>query len=92
MESIQTNIEKMDAQLEQWGAKLDELVAKAEAAGAEAKDHGREHIDELRAKHRAAKARLDELQAAGAEKWETFKDDIESAWHEVETGFKKLKS
>lgn len=35
-------------------------------------------------------AKLDELQATGGERWETFKVDLDKAWSEVEAAFKKL--
>jgi hypothetical protein len=92
MESIQANVEKMEAQLEHWGTKLQALVTKAEAVGEDAKGEGRKRIDELASKHHAAKLRLDELKAAGAEKWDTLKVGVESAWHELETTFEKLTS
>jgi hypothetical protein len=82
----------MNEQLRQWGVKLDELVVHAEAAGEDAKSAGRKHIAALRSRHVAARAKLDELEAAGSEKWETFKDDIESAWGELETAFEKLRN
>jgi hypothetical protein len=82
----------MDEQLRQWGTKLDELVAQAEAAGEDAKSDGRKHIATLRSRHQAARAKLDELEAAGSEKWEILKDGIESAWGELETAFEKLKN
>jgi hypothetical protein len=84
MESIQVNFGKLEAQ----------LVSKAEEGGEAAKDDSRTRIDALESRHQAAQAKLDglELEAAGAEKWDTFKLGIESAWHEIETAFKKLKN
>ena len=35
-------------------------------------------------------AKLDELQATGGERWETFKVDLDKAWSGVEAAFKKL--
>jgi uncharacterized coiled-coil DUF342 family protein len=90
MDSVEDNVGKMETQLKKWGAKLDELIAKADEAGAEAKVDYRKRIDDLKAKHHAATIKLDELKAAGSEKWETFKGGIESAWGELETAFKKL--
>ena len=90
MEKMEPHVGKMEAQLRQWGAKLDELLATAEAAGTEAKADYRKHIDELRAKHQAAQAKLDELKAAGSDKWETLKAGVEGAWNELDVAFKKL--
>jgi multidrug resistance efflux pump len=90
MESREAHVGKMETQLKQWGAKLDELVAKADQAGAEAKIEYRKRIDDLRAKQKVARAKLDELKTAGSEKWETLKAGVESAWNELEAAFKKL--
>lgn len=90
MEIVEANVGKMEVQLKQWGAKLDELVAKAEEAGTEAKVDYRKSIDDLKSKHRVAQARLDELRAAGGEKWGAFKIGVESAWTELEAAFKNL--
>jgi len=91
MTTTDANIGKLEAQLSHWGAKLDELVAKAEESGAEAKADYRKHIDDLKAKHRAAHAKLEEFKAAGNGKWEHFKIGVESAWSELENAFKALK-
>lgn len=90
MESIQDDVGKMGSQLQKWSARLDELLAKAVVAGENAKSEGRERIDALMAKHAAARTKLAELEAAGSEKWDTFKGDIASALDEVETAFEKL--
>ena len=92
MEKMEAHVGKMETQLRQWGAKLDELVVTAEGAGTEAKADYRKHIDDLKAKHQAAQAKLDELKAAGSEKWETLKAGVESAWNELDVAFKKMKN
>ena len=92
MDKMQAHVGKMETQLRQWGAKLDELVVKAEGAGTEAKADYRKRIDDLKAKHQVAQAKLDELKAAGSEKWETLKAGVESAWNELDVAFKKLKN
>ena len=89
-ETMEAHVGKMEKKLKHWGAKLDELVARADEAGAEAKLDYRKGIDDLKAKHRAARAKLDELKTAGSDKWETFKDGVESAWTELEVAFTKL--
>jgi len=90
METMEAHVGKMESQLKQLGAKLDAIVAKAEGFGAEAKaEHGR-RIDDLKAKQKVARAKLDELKAAGSEKWETFKTGVETSWTELEAAFKKL--
>jgi hypothetical protein len=90
MREIKAPIGKMEKQLKQWGAKLDDMVAEAEDASAEARRDYRKRIDHLKSKHQAAKLKLDELRAAGGDKWETLKAGIESAWEELEGAFEKL--
>ena len=90
MEARQVHVGKMEARLRQWGAKLDELAAKCDESGTEARFDYRKRIDDLKAKHQAAQAKLDELKTAGSDKWETLKAGVESAWGELEVAFKKL--
>ena len=90
METMETHLARLETKLVQWGARLDELMDNVEEAGADAAIARRKRIDELKAKHKLAKAKLDELKAAGSDKWETFKSGVESAWHELDVDFKKL--
>lgn len=90
MKSIQQDTKKMEAQLEQWGAKLDELVARAEAAGEDALSDGRKRVKELKAQHASARAKLEDLKAAGSDRWTILKQGVESAWAELESAFSKL--
>jgi len=92
METVEAHVGKMEAELKSWGAKLDALVAKADAAGTEAKIDYRQRLEDVTASYKVAQSKLHKLQAAGSGKWETFKTDIESAWSDLETAFKKLTS
>jgi hypothetical protein len=82
----------MEKQLKTWGASLDQLVVKAEVASADLKEGHKKRVAELRAKHDEAQKKFDEFKAAGADKWEGFKNDVERAWKDVETTFKDLKN
>ena len=66
------------------------MRAKAEGAGTEVKVEYRKNIDDLKAKYQVAQSKLDELKAAGSEKWETCKTGVEGAWKELEAAFGKL--
>jgi hypothetical protein len=90
MEDRQAHVGKMETRLKKWGAKLDELVAKADGAGADAKVDTLKRIDDLKAKHQVAQARLDELRTTSGEKWETVKTGVERAWNDLEAAFEKL--
>lgn len=94
MGSIESNtnktMTKLGDQIERWSAKLDELVAKVGAAGQDAKLEARAQLDELKSKLAVARAKLDEAKAAGDDKWDAFKEGVESSWNELESAFKKL--
>lgn len=92
METDQATIGKLEAQLQHWGRKLDQLVAEAAELGEDAKQASRKRIDELEAKHSTARAKLDELTAAGGEKWELFEQRIETAWNDLGVAFGTLKT
>lgn len=90
MESTETHVGTMQAQLATWGAKLDELLAKAGEADAEAKVDYHERVEALKAKYQSAKAKLEQSKAAGSDKWETFKGDLEVVWKDLEVAFTEL--
>ena len=90
VDAMETHVSKMEARLAEWGAKLHDLAARADDAGEAAKVDYRERLAELEAKHHAAGLKLDELKAAGGERWLTFKTGVENAWAELELAFENL--
>ena len=90
METTEAHLGTMEAQLKQWGAKLDELGVIGEEAATEARVLYRKGVEDLKAKHKVAQSKLAELRAAGSDKWDTLKAGVDSAWSELEAGFKKL--
>jgi hypothetical protein len=91
METMQSHVGKMEKRLGKWGKTLDKLAVRADEAGAEVKaDYGR-NVDELKAKHQAARVKLDELKASGADKWQTLKAGVDGACGEIEDAYRKLR-
>jgi len=90
MDTKSEHVGRMEKNLKDWGKKIDELVEKAETAGAGVKADTKARIRDLKERHTAAQMKLDQLKSAGADKWETFKTDLDSAWSEFETAFKHL--
>jgi hypothetical protein len=90
VETAESPVGTREAELRQWGTRLDKLLAKGDAAGTAPRADYRQRLEELREKYGTAQARLDELKAAGSDKWETFKDGIESAWSELATAFTRV--
>lgn len=90
MKTKQAHVGKMEKQLKKWGAQLDQFVAKAGEAGNEIKADYLKHIADLKLKHTAAQAKLEELKAAGGAEWKSFTAGLDSAGDELELAFKKM--
>ena len=90
MKTKKAHVGKIESRLKHWGAKLDELAAKAGEAGTGIRIDTREHLADLRAKHRVVQAKLSELKAASGAEWESFKAGVDSAGNELELAFKSL--
>ena len=65
-------IAKMKLQLDEWDAKMDKLEAKAADAKDDARAKYKEEMNKLRHQSKLAKDKLDELKAAGDDKWEAM--------------------
>jgi hypothetical protein len=89
---MEETVTKMEAQLKTWGAKLDALAITADKAGTDTAKELSGRVKDLKAKHAATQAKLTEVRAVGAAKWDTFRTGVEGAYTELETAFKKLKS
>jgi len=91
METAGQEVGKIEMHLRQMGSRLDRLVAKADAAGTEAKSDYRKQIDHIRDKHALVTGKLTEFRAANGQKWDSFKDGVETAWRDLDDAFKALK-
>lgn len=72
--------QKIEAELNLVQAKIEEFKAKSKVYAANAHIKYIEQVEELEDKFEATKAKLKKLDEAGEEKWEHFKEDVESAW------------
>jgi multidrug resistance efflux pump len=79
--------EKFGAQLQEWNAQIALLKAKADKAKAGAKIEYYKTIEALQHKRDMAKAKLQELKAAGDGAWEDLETGAEKAWTEVKMAF-----
>lgn len=78
--------QKMEAQLKEWDAQINLLEAKVENAGADIKVKRAQHLHELRAKQRAASAKMKELEKATSETWEQVKKTADKIWDDLKAG------
>ena len=87
---VDKTVSKLEGQLKLWAAKLNEVGARAGVARQQAKIDSRKQVDALKDRLAAAQTKLDEAKAAGSEKWDAFRHDVERTWQELERAFKKL--
>ncbi len=69
--------------MKEWSSQIALLKAKADNARADAKIEYYKTIEALQRKQTDAKAKLQELRAAGDEAWEDLKASSEKAWVEI---------
>jgi hypothetical protein len=81
-------VEKVEAQLKLWGTKIDRLADKAQRVGARTRFEDLLYIDELKALHVIAQAKLDGFKAAGAAQRAVLKAGMKTAWEELDAAFK----
>jgi 4-oxalocrotonate tautomerase len=80
--------QRLAAQYEEWKPEIDRLKAKAEKAAADAKVEYNKLIEDLQARQKTARAKMDELREASGGAWEEVKTGIEGAWKEMEKALK----
>lgn len=81
--------QKIEAELELVQAKLAEYKAKSKIYSADIHIKYIENLDKLESMYDTTKAKLKKLDEAGEEKWEHFKDDVESAWNSLSASVKE---
>lgn len=70
-------VKKMKLQLDELNATMAKLEAKAQEAKEDARDKYKEEMRKLRHQSKLAAAKLDQLQAAGEDTWETMVAETE---------------
>ncbi|HEY3129176.1 MAG TPA: coiled coil domain-containing protein [Acidobacteriota bacterium] len=80
---------KMEEQFTQLSIKIGELLGKAEAR---AKSEYDKQMATLPDKLKAARIKLEELEAASSDAWEDMKPGLEKAWDELKKSVEKAKS
>ena len=81
-------LQRLGAQFEEWKPEIDRLKAKAEKAAADVKVEYSKLIEDLQARQKSARAKLEELRASSGGAWEEVKTGIEGAWKEMEKALK----
>lgn len=85
-------IEKMKLQLDELDAKMDKLEAKATVAKEDVRVKYKEEMTKLREQSKLAKGKLQEVKAAGEDKWEAVVSEMEKVRDAVIHSFNYFKS
>lgn len=85
-------IAKMKLQLDEVDAKMDKLEAKATEAKEDARAKYKDEMGKLRQQSKLAKVKLEELKAAGEDKWEAMVTETEKIRDAFAHSFNYFKS
>ena len=85
-------IAKMKLQLDELDAQMSKLEAKAQVAKDDARDKYKEEMAKLRHQSRLAKGKLDDLKAAGEDKWDALVAEMEKVRDAFKHSFSYFKS
>lgn len=85
-------IEKIKSGLDDLDQRIEELKQRGDKLEGEAKKEYENRLHDLREKRRESQRKLDEVQAAGEEKWQQLKDEAEHAWKSLGNSFNYFKS
>ncbi len=78
MEMREKHLDEMETRLKELGSRIEHLETKIREKHAEVETHLK-HVDDLRAKHKTAHERLQEIRKATHVEWDTVK----SGWEET---------
>jgi hypothetical protein len=85
-------VEKMKKQLDQLNAKMSELENNAQKAKVDARAKYKEEMSKLSKQSKLAVAKLEEIQAAGEDKWESMVAEMEKVRDAFKHSFNYFKS
>lgn len=85
-------IAKMKLQLDELDAQMSKLEAKAQVAKDDARDKYKEEMAKLRQQSTLAKGKLDDLKAAGEDKWDALVAEMEKVRDAFKHSFSYFKS
>jgi len=83
--TLKDRLDKLDGEIEG-------LKSEASKFEAGARKEYEDRLHDLRGKRRELERKLDELRAAGDEKWQQIKDEAEHAWKALGNSFNYFKS
>ena len=79
----QAYLDKMAAQIKEWGAKVEVLEAKAAKGAAGVRVDYHNQLESWRKQETVLQQKMEELRAAGADKFEILKSGVQNVWVEI---------
>ena len=84
MSEKETYRQKIQDRMQEWNAEIDRLEAHADRSAADIQLQYYEELKKLRALQEEARRKLEELEEADDDAWETLRDDVDIAANAVE--------
>lgn len=85
-------IDNLKSKLDDLDERIDALEQKGKAFQGEARKEYDKRLLDLKEKRRHVDRKMDELRAAGEEKWQALKDEAEHTWKALGNSFNYFKS
>ena len=92
MSTREEYIAKMKLQLDELDAKMSKLEARTQEAKDDARDKYKDEMAKLRHQSKLAKGKLDDLMAAGEDKWDALVAEMEKVRDAFKHSFSYFKS
>ncbi len=79
--------QKKQAQLDKWKAEVDRLKAKASEGSADAQMELNKQVKAVEGRIEEGRIKLAAIARASEDEWESIRDDVDSAWDSITSGF-----
>ncbi len=83
MSTREEYVAQLKTKLDEWSAEIDKLEAMARQRKAQAEKDYQAHIAELKSKRDAAAEKLQEIQGASGDAWESLKAGTQCIWDDL---------
>jgi hypothetical protein len=86
MKTKEEYINSLAAELKDWSAQIDLLTAKTENAAAHVRGKYIQELNDLHGKQQKAAEKMEELEEAGGDAWESVKVAADKIWDDLRLG------
>ena len=92
MDEKDAYLEELHTKYDELNASIDQLQLQTETVRVEKKFEIQGMIKDLQIKGKVIEKMVEDVRAAEDNRWETMKEKIDDAWHDLEAGVKKAET